>query len=309
MPPVSSTTRSRRSKSYFLVLPKYLKVNNGSHTFFKDSWNLIHPKTARAYRNVLRMFSDYLQSTGIPTGDLVDDPTAWCEITRDLIKDFVRWQINRGYAISSVNSHLSALKVLVGLAHLSGSISYATCQSTFDIAGVHNKRDMAIMQALCALAKGNYRNFHANADLKPVRLSPDQVSKLKMQPATPQGCRDAVLICLLVDQGLSVKEISRLSRGDFCLETGRVFLVGKKPGIQISVLLTAATLTAAQQYLGLVTGPDSHFWRGSRKGDHGLTSDPMSERAMIARIGVLGQRVGIPALRARDCQSYYQDTL
>jgi hypothetical protein len=50
-----------------------------------------------------------------------------------------------------------------------------------------------------------------------VHIAQKQAKKLKSQPDTPQGRRDALLMCLLLDHGLRVGEVARLQVSDFDL--------------------------------------------------------------------------------------------
>jgi integrase len=45
---------------------------------------------------------------------------------------------------------------------------------------------------------------------QPVSLTPEQAARLKAQPDTPQGRRDALLLGLLLDYGLRVGEVAGL---------------------------------------------------------------------------------------------------
>jgi len=53
-----------------------------------------------------------------------------------------------------------------------------------------------------------------------VHISEKQARKLKNHPDTPQGRRDALLMCLLLDHGLRVGEVVRLTVGSFDLKAG-----------------------------------------------------------------------------------------
>lgn len=49
-------------------------------------------------------------------------PYAWQGITWGLVEGFVKWLLNQGYSISSVNNRLSAIKVYARLAAKAGTI-------------------------------------------------------------------------------------------------------------------------------------------------------------------------------------------
>ena len=66
-----------------------------------------------------------------------------------------------------------------------------------------------------------------------VHITMKQAKKLKLQPDTPQGRRDALLMCLLLDHGLRVGEVARLQVSDFDLKAGEMrFLRPKVDKVQ-----------------------------------------------------------------------------
>lgn len=49
-------------------------------------------------------------------------PTAWQDVTWGLVEGFVKWLLNQGYSLASVNNRLSAVKVYARLAAKAGAI-------------------------------------------------------------------------------------------------------------------------------------------------------------------------------------------
>ncbi len=49
-------------------------------------------------------------------GGLYHDPFAWKDMSRGRVERFVLWQLQQGYAIGSVNMHLSIIKLYCKLA-------------------------------------------------------------------------------------------------------------------------------------------------------------------------------------------------
>ena len=80
-------------------------------------------------------------------------------------------------------------------------------------------------------------------------LTPDQAARLKAQPDTPQGRRDALLLCLLLDHGLRVGEVAGLAVRDFDLAAGELRFYRPKVDKIQTHRLTADTLAAARAYL------------------------------------------------------------
>ncbi len=138
-----------------------------------------------------------------------------------------------------------------------------------------------------------------------VHISQKQAKKLKAQPDTPQGRRDALLMCLLLDHGLRVGEVARLQVADFDLKAGEMrFLRPKVDKVQTHKL-SADTLRALHAWFegGDAPGTGS-LLRGSRKGG-ALTKAGMSERSITDRVRVLGEQVGLEGLSAHDCRHHW----
>ncbi len=52
----------------------------------------------------------------IPTSDPCHDPTEWAGMMWDLVAGVVEWQLQQGYAINSLNTHLATVKTYCQLA-------------------------------------------------------------------------------------------------------------------------------------------------------------------------------------------------
>ncbi|GAC1355099.1 MAG: hypothetical protein NVSMB38_34960 [Ktedonobacteraceae bacterium] len=74
--------------------------------------------TIRRHKADIALFASYLMQ--IPDmqvlGNLYLDPFAWRDMSRGLVEGFVLWQLQRGYAIGSVNMRLSTIKLYCKLA-------------------------------------------------------------------------------------------------------------------------------------------------------------------------------------------------
>ncbi|MCL4561947.1 MAG: site-specific integrase [Chloroflexi bacterium] len=272
--------------------------------FFENRQARCSTNTNRREQNILHHFADYLQFIGLPPKDLYHNPAAWSIVTFELANGFVLWQINRGYAMGTVNNQILTIWKYVEMACSAGIVTdeeYAKIR--LGVFKVHNERDFQTRLLQCRLAK---KTYPANLELKILLLHNDQVATLKSQPDTPQGCRDGLIMNLLLDCGLRMKELMQLKREDFDLETGKLRI--PIPGTRkVKVYrLTEDILRLTLKYFSESAPSSGVIWRGSRKGKHGLTDDPMSERALIERIRTLGERIGLKGLCAKDCKSYWQ---
>ena len=107
------------------------------------------------------------------------------------------WLLLRGYAIGSVNLHLTTLRTYAGLAMPAGVILAGECAAIRAVRGYGRTEGKHVDSARTPTRKGAKK-------AQPVSLTPEQAARLKAQPDTPQGRRDALLLCLLLDHGLRV---------------------------------------------------------------------------------------------------------
>ncbi|PKN97543.1 MAG: hypothetical protein CVU43_17160, partial [Chloroflexi bacterium HGW-Chloroflexi-5] len=79
-------------------------------------------QTLRRQDSDLLLFREFLAEVNVITGDLSHEPAAWRLVTWGLVEAFVKWQISKGYAIQSVNVHLSSIKTYARLAMQAGAL-------------------------------------------------------------------------------------------------------------------------------------------------------------------------------------------
>jgi integrase len=295
-----------------------------SQHVFSDYRSRKAPNTLRRQSAGLSLFADYLAEVGIliPPKDvrrpdpgngervgqrweawlssqgqrLATDPNAWQPITWGLVDAFQKWQLQQGYAVSSVNVRISTIKTYAGLALKAGTLSKVEWAMIRAIRGYRGSESKHVDEQRAEIELPT-RLSNKKAD--PVFLTKKQITKLKEQPDTPQGRRDRLLICLMLDLGLRVGEVASLTVKDFDLEEGRItFYREKVDKVQTHDLINGL-LGAVKCYIeqdALAVGP---LLRTSRKGGR-LYDAGMSARNISERVRVLGERVGIEGLSAHD---------
>lgn len=279
--------------------------------------------TLDAQRSDLDTFAEYLceATSGAhcpPAAELQKDAETWRGTTHGLVAGFVRWMLGKGYSIASCNRKLSTVRVYAGLAAQAKVID--STESTL-IRGVKGyggtegrRQDKQRAEAGMATRNGHKKAQH-------VSLTADQVKALKTQPDTPQGRRDALIMCLLLDHGLRVGELAGLpvrgmvltndgvkdvgiflSRDDRNVVTGGKFVFYRPKVDKVQThTLTNGALTAVARWMDTDAPQEGPLLRGSRKGGH-LTAAGMSERAITERVRELGEAIGIEGLSAHDCR-------
>ena len=253
--------------------------------------------TLRRQQNDLDLFSKYLADAGVmvDSADLYADPETWRYITFGLVDGFKRWMLQQCYAVGSVNVRLATIKRYAELATRAGVMDTANYAQIKLVQGYTHKegRNLDIM-------RGVSRTGDKKAES--VSISKEQAAALKEQPDTPQGKRDALLVCLLLDHGLRCGEIASLMISSINLSTGTLtFYREKVDKVQIHDL-TRDTWVAATRYIETCK-PEGRLLMGSYKG--GAMHGAIGARAITARARVLGERVGLVSLSAHDGRHYW----
>ena len=257
--------------------------------------------TLRAHQYDLQTFCNYLyelgaQATDAPT--LQENETAWRGVTWGLVEGFVKWMLQQGYAIGTANRKLSTVKNYAKLANQAGVIPHEEALLIRNVKGYSQKEGKRIDTRRETTRVGDKKAEH-------VSLSPEQAARLKRQPNTPQGRRDGLMMCLLLDHGLRVGEVAALRVEGVDLRAGTFSFFRPKVDKRQMHRLTGDSLAAMQAWFRFNDAPEAGpLLRGSRKGG-ALTHAGMSERAITARVRKLGEEMGIPGLSAHDCRHYW----
>lgn len=273
---------------------------NARRHLFRDYQGRRAPETLRQQQRNLALLRDWLSQNAADPGDLYTDPAAWTGLTWGLVADFIRWQLQTGYAISTTNYRLATIKRYAGLALQAGTLDPAQYAMIRAIRSYTTREAQNLDRQRTAAGLPTRRGAKAAA---PLLLDPGQVATLKAQPQdTPQGCRDALLMCLLLDHGLRCAEVAGLRRADLRLAEGELHFNRPKVSRRQTHRLSADTLAAARAYLAVTTpAGDDPLLRRSRK-DGSLQAAGLTPRAITQRVHHLGQQLGLAGLSAHDCR-------
>lgn len=256
----------------------------------------------------LRLFADYLWAAGIDgiTGEgLQANPAAWQGITWGLVDGFRRWQLQQGYAVGSINVRLSTVKTYAGLAFQAGVIAQEEHALIRQVAGYTRKEARHLDEQRDQIRRGIKK-------AEAVRITPDHAERLKQQPDTPQGRRDALLMCLLLDHGLRCSEVAGLTVDAINLQTRELVFYRQKVDKTQVHALSDDTYWAARRWFEsgdvpaigeLLRGSRSQWGHGERRSV--LTGSGMSTRAITKRVRQLGEAIGVEGLSAHDCRHYW----
>lgn len=260
--------------------------------------------TRISYAKDLDTWNEYLAFAGadVVDCDWFNDVNCWEGVTHGLVLGFVAWMQKSGFAISTINRKLSTVRKFCAMAAQAGIIDAGDLALIQSVKTIRRNQGIEIDRQ-----REQTRIDRPNAKkAKSVELTPAQAKQLKDQPTySPQGRRDALLMCLLLDHGLRVGEVTALTVDAFNLRAGTMTFYRDKVKKSQTHKLTADTLRAIQQYIETgdvpAVGP---LLRGSRKNGE-LTHAGMSVVAITARVKALGKQIGVDGLSSHDCRHFW----
>ena len=238
---------------------------------FQEYQDKMAANTLKRHNDDLALFSQFLTHVGMTKENLLVDAAEWQGITFGLVEAFKRWQLDQGYAIASINAHLSTVKVYAKLATKAGILSSEAYAMIKMVSGYRHKEGRNVDAKREVTRVGDKK-------AEAVSISPEQAKALKEQSNTPQGRRDALLMCLLLDHGLRCGEVAALTVESLNMSTGLLTFYRQKVDKVQTHRLTRDTLLSAMRYFE-VAKPVGKLLMGSRKGgklagrSHERTSD------------------------------------
>lgn len=265
-----------------------------SNHVFEDYTKRKSDNTLRRHRGDLSLFAEYLEACQLfGRDDLMSNPESWQGVTWGLIKGFVEWMLQNGYAIGSINNRLSTVKIYAGLATKAGMIDV---------------RESYLINSVVGYASTEGKNVDAKRDIcrvgrkkaESVSISLAQAEQLKNQVSR----RDRLIMCLLLEHGLRVSEVSLLKISDFDRDTCLLSFYRPKVKQQaIPHLLKNGSLKAMLDYLDNDAIGDGYLLRGSLKGGK-LDKPGMAEQNLNALVAKLGESIGLRGLSPHDCRHH-----
>jgi integrase len=305
---MTQTAITPRPETTALTLAGQVANDIAARSVFMDYQSRKAKNTLRRQANDLALFADFLRVTGLQVGDFVSDPETWRGMTWGLVEGFARWQLQEGYAVPSVNVRLATVKSYARLALKAGALTATEYALIRSVQGYSHKEGKRIDEQRQAAELPTRKGAKKSAA---VSLTPEQAEQLKTQPETPQGRRDALLMCLLLDHGLRVGEVVLLEVNHFDLKAGILTFYRPKVDKTQTHALTPQTLQAARAYFMQDALKKGNVWRKSASKQDGkgaagtLNGQGMTERGMTKRVMMLGEAVGLHGLSAHDCRHYW----
>lgn len=305
------------------------------HAVFSRYLSQKSANTLKRHSRDLELFAEYLLDIGIMPengADFQTNPEAWRGVTWGIIEGFIAWQLQEGYAVTTVNARLSTTKVYAQMAVKAGAIPREEgmlIQSVkgFSRSGAANV-DAQREQTRIAEVTYDYKpdgqkkrvvvSRRSTKKRRPVPLTPADVEFLKRpQNESPQAVRDALLVCLLLDHGLRASELALLKASDINILRGTInFYRPKVKGTAHEWTTHKLTETAhelCRDYLNVhyppTLMPDGPLilatTRLKKNGEGGQLLEKGLNRVRLSeRVAWLGKQIGLPKLSAHDCRHF-----
>lgn len=253
--------------------------------------------TLRRQRADLALFAEFLAVAGIPAAptaeDLYSTPDAWRGVTWGLVEGWRNWSLQQGYSVGSVNVRLSTVKQYAKLAAKAGALEPADLAMVRTVGGYSHREGKRVDERREVTRKGSKK-------AEAVSLTPAQIKALKKQPDSPQGRRDAVILCLLADHGLRVGELAGLDVTAVNLAAGTMTFYRPKVGITQTHKLSRDAKAALRRYIEAGDAPAIGRLLRTSYSANRLGAAGMSERNISERVKTLGKLAGIEGLSAHD---------
>lgn len=298
---------SRTNQTNNLIAAGQIANRHAAAAVFEDYLLRKSTNTRRRQGADLALFAAFLNGAGLALNKnmLQAEPASWVGVTWGLVESFKRWMVAEGYAVASVNSRISTIKTYAQLAFKAGAIGETEAALIRAVEGYSHK-DGRHLDAARPVARRGAKKASA------VAITTEQARALKAQPDTPQGRRDALLMCLLLDHGLRCGEVAALEVSSIDIKAGTMTFYRQKVDKVQTHRLTSDTLRAAFAWFtsgdAPQTGPLLRASQGRGGGrDHwkDLDKPGMSERAITKRVRALGSGIGLAGLSAHDCRHYW----
>ena len=258
--------------------------------------------TQRAQRAALKVFSEFLHTLGLSVPDLYSDPFSWMGITWGIVQAFQRWQIMTGYAMKTVNDRVSTVKVYMQLANQAGVIPDGEILRLQSLRGYTRKESIDMDSKR---AKEEIPTRIGSKKQTATLISDDQARELcTVRNDTPQAHRDAFMMCLLLDHGLRVSELTDLQVQDIDLEARQMTFYRQKTGDTSRHNLRGRAWNSLVEYLKVQTAKLGPLLLASNKSGALIQGKGLVERSINERVGQLGQAIGIEDLSPHDCRHF-----
>jgi integrase len=263
--------------------------------------------TLKAYRRDLQCFACLIYGEQVPSNygyRLSNEKDLWQAITYGEVNVYQIWLLRQGYAMSSINRALYAVRAYAQQAMLAGAVSAEVYQRIAAIQSVTSKA-AANLDDKRPLTR---REVSRQKKAEPTRIPADIIARLLNDHdlETLRGLRDSVLMGLLLELGLRASEVYDLQCAGVDLVEGRIRFYRQKVDQKQTLALPTRLQRLLRTYLDRLQQHNvipERLVIGVTRGD--LPGKPYLKPSSISNIvQQLGERYGIKKLSAHDCRHH-----
>ena len=247
--------------------------------------------TIRRQDGELARFGVYVQGEALST-----DAGAWTGISWGLVDSFIKSLLMDGYAIGTINAHLSTIKRYSKLATLAGTLPRTEYAMITLVEGHGHREGQHVDETRKAMGKATRRPGAKKATSR-VLTHTEAAAMLARCGDSPQGRRDRLILVLLLELGVRVSEAADLRGEHFDSESCELTVYRRKTDTTTTFKLRNGLLAAMLAYLD-VAGTEGQLLKGSLR--DGTLEGSMSTRAIRERVHVMAAGVGIGDLGCHD---------
>ena len=246
------TYQTRLLTEFAEAADSYVRRNIFTERQERKAWNTIRKEIA-ALADFMTFLNQVEQVSRDQSQDaethvlflhLAEEPRLWTAITFGLVKLFLAWEQQQGYAIKTINDHLDIIKLYARLAQQAG---YQTADQMLAIKHIARIRG-AEADRIDAI-RVQTRRGQKKSD--PTFLDRREYQKLLNRPDTPQGWRDRVAILLMYELSLRPSEVVSLKLHHVHLDEGTIDITRHKTHDQQKARLKNRLYPALMHYLSL----------------------------------------------------------
>ncbi len=218
--------------------------------------------------------------------ELYSSPAAWHGVTADIIRSFQKSLAAEMYAHATVTG---AVHIVRKYARLAASVGAIGADEASKIGLIRCSMNQGEHVPCAKRGTDGRRTKRKHSEM--IALNEEQRAMLKSQCdlSEPQGRRDFLIVCLLLDHALRSGEVEMLKTSDVSFTEGSITFYREKSKEYQTIQMSPDTIRAVG--LSMHNGdilPDGHLVRASLKNKQ-LYSNHISRNAISARIGALSR--------------------
>jgi len=263
---------------------------------FQNYLQKIAVETRRRQIGDIALFQQYLQAAHVEIVGMADDLSLWSDVSDGLLEGFLRWQLQKGYRIGSINVRLATVKAYCRLAMKAGYLAVESYQRIQVVEGIRKAEGINIDEQREVTRVGVKKS-------EPIRLTPVHVSvikrELRKRADQDEYCASSLLLfCLMTDLGLRCGEVAPLKREHIDLEVGELRFYRHKVKKWQRHELKPDVFVAARLYFERYH-PGVYLFPGEESGRN------LATRSVNWRVGEMGMLVGVEGLSPHDLRHYW----